>query len=116
MRREEVQRQIQDEEVEKGKIQQDLAVLTKRLAQINNSLARKVRVRMCACVCACVGVYLWGQQFCKFLSGLAFEDSDYALDTATGASMLTFPVLPGPIKMGSKEPAAVVVCQGGRAC
>lgn len=42
VRREEVQRQIQDEEVEKGKIQQDLAVLTKRLAQINNSLARKV--------------------------------------------------------------------------
>ena len=31
VRREEVQRQIQDEEVEKGKIQQDLAVLTKRL-------------------------------------------------------------------------------------
>ena len=44
VRREEVQRQIQDEEVEKGKIQQDLAVLTKRLGQINNSLARKVRV------------------------------------------------------------------------
>ena len=43
VRREEVQRQIQDEEVEKGKIQQDLAVLTKRLGQINNSLARKVR-------------------------------------------------------------------------
>ncbi|KAK9810918.1 hypothetical protein WJX73_008364 [Symbiochloris irregularis] len=45
VRREEVQRQIQDEEVEKGKIQQDLAVLTKRLGQINNSLARKVATR-----------------------------------------------------------------------
>ena len=41
-KREEVQKQIQNEEGEKAKIQQDLQVLTKRLSHINDSLARKV--------------------------------------------------------------------------
>jgi hypothetical protein len=35
--------QVQREEEEKTKIQNDLTVLTKRLAQINDSIARKVR-------------------------------------------------------------------------
>ncbi len=41
-KREEVQKQIRDEEGEKAKLQQDLQVLTKRLAHINDGLARKV--------------------------------------------------------------------------
>lgn len=41
-KREEVQKQIRDEEAEKNKLQQDLQVLTKRLAHINDALARKV--------------------------------------------------------------------------
>ena len=41
-KREEVQKQIRDEECEKAKLQQDLQVLTKRLAHINDGLARKV--------------------------------------------------------------------------
>lgn len=41
-KREEVGKQIREEEVEKAKVQQDLQVLTKRLAHINDSLARKV--------------------------------------------------------------------------
>lgn len=41
-KREEVQKQIRDEEAEKSKLQQDLQVLTKRLAHINDALARKV--------------------------------------------------------------------------
>ena len=42
-KREEVQKQIRDEENEKAKLQQDLQMLTKRLAHINDGLARKVR-------------------------------------------------------------------------
>ena len=41
-RREEVQAQIQGEEEEKAKLQQEISVLTKQLAQLNSSLARKV--------------------------------------------------------------------------
>ena len=41
-KREEVQKQIRDEENEKAKLQQDLQMLTKRLAHINDGLARKV--------------------------------------------------------------------------
>jgi len=41
-KREEVQKQIRDEEGEKAKLQQDLQLLTKRLAHINDALARKV--------------------------------------------------------------------------
>lgn len=41
-KREEVGKQIREEEGEKAKVQQDLQVLTKRLAHINDSLARKV--------------------------------------------------------------------------
>ena len=43
VRRDEVQHQIQHEEEEKSKLQQEIAVLTKQLAQLNSSLARKVR-------------------------------------------------------------------------
>lgn len=42
-KREEVSKQIKMEEEEKVKIQNDLQVLTKRLAAINDTLARKVR-------------------------------------------------------------------------
>ena len=42
-KREEINKQIKEEESEKTKIQQDLQILTKRLSQINDSLARKVR-------------------------------------------------------------------------
>lgn len=43
-KREEVQKQIRDEETEKAKLQQDLQTLTKRLAHINDGLARKVHL------------------------------------------------------------------------
>lgn len=46
-KREEVQKQIRDEEGEKAKLQQDLQVLTKRLAHINDGLARKVCCMFC---------------------------------------------------------------------
>lgn len=41
-KRDEIQLQIAEEEAEKNKIQQDLQLLTKRLAHVNDSLARKV--------------------------------------------------------------------------
>ncbi|GMH37230.1 hypothetical protein BSKO_05103 [Bryopsis sp. KO-2023] len=44
-KREEVGKQIKEEEGEKTKIQQDLQILTKRLAHINESLARKIDTR-----------------------------------------------------------------------
>ncbi|KAK9822486.1 hypothetical protein WJX81_001071 [Elliptochloris bilobata] len=44
-KREALQVQIRDEELEKSKIQQDLQVLTKRLSHINESLQRKVLAR-----------------------------------------------------------------------
>ena len=44
-KREEIQRQVVKEEEEKAKIQQDLAVLNKRLSQLNDSVARKVASR-----------------------------------------------------------------------
>ena len=55
-KREEVQKQIRDEEAEKAKLQQDLQTLTKRLAHINDGLARKVsNMHMCfACTSAAV--------------------------------------------------------------
>mmetsp|Transcript_23841 Transcript_23841/g.74526 ORF Transcript_23841/g.74526 Transcript_23841/m.74526 type:complete len:103 (+) Transcript_23841:31-339(+) len=40
-KRDEINRQIKSEEDERLKIQNDLAILTKRLSQINDSLARK---------------------------------------------------------------------------
>lgn len=45
-KREEVQKQIRDEENEKAKLQQDLQMLTKRLAHINDGLARKVQANV----------------------------------------------------------------------
>ena len=44
-KREEVNRQILQEEEEKAKIQKDLSILTDRLSKINESLARKVQAR-----------------------------------------------------------------------
>merc|ERR1711865_653195 len=44
-KREEVNRQILQEEEEKAKIQKDLIILTDRLSKINESLARKVQAR-----------------------------------------------------------------------
>eukprot|EP00884_Botryococcus_braunii_P017604 jgi/Botrbrau1/4527/Bobra.60_2s0017.1 len=44
-KRDEIQLQIAEEEAEKNKIQQDLQVLTKRLAHVNDSLARKMSSR-----------------------------------------------------------------------
>mmetsp|Transcript_16971 Transcript_16971/g.20459 ORF Transcript_16971/g.20459 Transcript_16971/m.20459 type:complete len:118 (-) Transcript_16971:351-704(-) len=44
-KRDEINRQIQREEEEKAKIQNDLTVLTKRLAQTNDQIARKVTSR-----------------------------------------------------------------------
>lgn len=41
-KREQILKQIQDEENEKQKIQQELAALTQRLSRINESLARKM--------------------------------------------------------------------------
>jgi len=44
-KRDEISRSLAKEEEEKVKIQNDLAVLTKRLSQINDSLARKYSSR-----------------------------------------------------------------------
>jgi len=44
-KREEVNRQILQDEEEKQKIQNDLRILTERLSRINDSLARKVASR-----------------------------------------------------------------------
>ena len=44
-RRDEVQRQILEEEEEKRKIQNDIRILTERLAQVNESLAQKIATR-----------------------------------------------------------------------
>jgi Sjoegren syndrome nuclear autoantigen 1 len=44
-KREEINKQVLREEEEKAKIQNDLTVLTKRLAQINDAIARKVASR-----------------------------------------------------------------------
>jgi len=44
-RKEDVTRQIQKEEEVKAKIQNDLRVLTERLARVNESLARKIASR-----------------------------------------------------------------------
>jgi Sjoegren syndrome nuclear autoantigen 1 len=41
-KREEILKQLREDESEKAKIQQDLQLLTKRLAQVNDSIARKV--------------------------------------------------------------------------
>ena len=44
-KREEINRQILKEEEDKAKIQRDLSVLTDRLSNINENLARKVQAR-----------------------------------------------------------------------
>lgn len=44
-KRDELQKQILVEEEEKGKIQNDLRILTERLARINESLAKKIASR-----------------------------------------------------------------------
>lgn len=44
-KRDEVQRQILVEEEEKRKIQNDIRILTERLAQVNESLAQKIATR-----------------------------------------------------------------------
>eukprot|EP01038_Epipyxis_sp_PR26KG_P017916 gene17916-25063_t len=44
-KREEINKQILKEEEEKAKIQRDLSVLTDRLSNINEALARKVQAR-----------------------------------------------------------------------
>jgi Sjoegren syndrome nuclear autoantigen 1 len=41
-KREQIMKQIQDEEMEKQRVQQELAALTQRLSRVNESLARKV--------------------------------------------------------------------------
>jgi len=44
-KRTEIDRLVKDEEAEKAKIQNDLNVLTKRLAVINDSLAKKMQTK-----------------------------------------------------------------------
>lgn len=44
-KREEINRMLKDEEMEKAKIQNDLTVLTKRLSAVNDSIARKIASR-----------------------------------------------------------------------
>ncbi len=44
-KRDEVHKQILQEEEEKQKIQNDLRILTERLSQMNESLARKIAIR-----------------------------------------------------------------------
>mmetsp|Transcript_27575 Transcript_27575/g.70251 ORF Transcript_27575/g.70251 Transcript_27575/m.70251 type:complete len:112 (+) Transcript_27575:104-439(+) len=44
-KREEITKQLREDEAEKAKIQSELQVLTKRLAQINDSISRKSETR-----------------------------------------------------------------------
>lgn len=44
-KRDELQKQILNEEEEKGKIQNDIRILSERLAKINESLAKKIASR-----------------------------------------------------------------------
>lgn len=44
-KRDDLQRQILEEEEEKRKIQNDIRILTERLAQVNESLAQKIATR-----------------------------------------------------------------------
>lgn len=44
-KREEITKQLREDEAEKAKIQAELQTLTKRLAQINDSIARKSETR-----------------------------------------------------------------------
>lgn len=44
-KREEIIKQLREDDAEKAKITQELQILTKRLAQVNESIARKVRGR-----------------------------------------------------------------------
>jgi Sjoegren syndrome nuclear autoantigen 1 len=41
-KRDEVMKSLREDETEKVKVQQDLAVLTKRLSQLNESISKKV--------------------------------------------------------------------------
>lgn len=41
-KREEILKTLREDDAEKAKIQQDLQLLTKRLSQVNDSIARKV--------------------------------------------------------------------------
>uniref|UniRef100_A0A7R9Z888 Deflagellation inducible protein n=1 Tax=Chlamydomonas euryale TaxID=1486919 RepID=A0A7R9Z888_9CHLO len=45
-KREEILKQLRDDETEKAKIQADLQTLTKRLAQVNDSIARKTETKV----------------------------------------------------------------------
>ncbi|GAX75878.1 hypothetical protein CEUSTIGMA_g3321.t1 [Chlamydomonas eustigma] len=45
-KREEILKQLREDDSEKAKIQQDLQVLTKRLAQVNDSIARKTETKV----------------------------------------------------------------------
>ena len=44
-RRDELQKQILDEEEEKNKLQNDIRILTERLAKVNESLSKKIASR-----------------------------------------------------------------------
>mmetsp|Transcript_4240 Transcript_4240/g.9234 ORF Transcript_4240/g.9234 Transcript_4240/m.9234 type:complete len:112 (-) Transcript_4240:578-913(-) len=44
-KREEILKQLKEDEAEKAKIQADLQALTKRLAQVNDSIARKTETK-----------------------------------------------------------------------
>lgn len=44
-KRDEILKQLREDDAEKAKITQELQILTKRLAQVNESIARKVRLR-----------------------------------------------------------------------
>lgn len=48
-KRDEILKQLREDDAEKAKITQELQILTKRLAQVNESIARKV----CACASVC---------------------------------------------------------------
>ena len=50
-KREEIVKTLKEDEQEKSKIQADLQLLTKRLAQVNDSIARKVCRRWTTACC-----------------------------------------------------------------
>lgn len=63
-KREEILKQLREDDSEKAKITQELQILTRRLSQVNESLARKVRFAALSCIAAARSTLLFVQLLC----------------------------------------------------
>ncbi|CAB1332719.1 unnamed protein product [Coregonus sp. 'balchen'] len=68
-KRDELNRQIQQEEEEKGRLQHDICVLTEKLSRVNESLARRLSVRadFDRTICETKGAYTKILESCQTL-------------------------------------------------